>query len=190
MNNLEVEKMVSSFDFATFLNPKEGNQENYGAIIIITDKQYIIAYNDYDGLGYHGDSIRKILCEIYQEDRFSPIVTPSFVKENFIIGTMMSGPNMTYLLFNLERLKEITPNQFKLFEELEKKYNDLIKKKAEEKNESIVIFTEEGMEFATKDFELLEKALEKRVSSKKTLREEECIIGESLFEENSLGGRR
>lgn len=190
MYDFELNKMMENFDFESFMNPPESEDRLLGGWLIITDNQYVMGYNDFDGMGYHGDSIRRALCEIFDEGRYSQFGSPSFVNKNFIIGTMMSGQDNMYILFDLNQLRSITPNQYKLFEEFKNKYNDIIKRKSIILGNNTVFYENNGTEVVSKDLDLVSYVLCQKIDENKKLPKDVEIIGETLEKKSSKEGIR
>lgn len=158
----EIKEMIDNFRFEEFLNPPKDSKKALGAWLIITDEQCVMGYNDHNGEGYHSDSIRKAFCKVLDEEKYSPFVTPSYTQSQYIIGTMMSAPQKSYILFRIDRLEEISSNQLKLLEKFQEKYNDLIEKRSLELHESVVLFEHKGMEIPGYNLDTFYNYLSKR----------------------------
>ena len=181
MDDIELKKMIETFDFDNFLNPPEEQSEVFGGWVIITDTQCAVGYNDYDGLGYHGDSVRRALCEILDVGRYSHLVTPTVSQSNYLIGTMMAGANTAYILFPLDNIGSITPNQLKLFEKFKEEYNKVIENKSEVLHQGIVKIEKEKVEYVTKNLNILYEVLSGMVDENKMIPEDVNVIGKTLY---------
>lgn len=179
----EVRKMIDNFNMEEFLQLDSVQKQLYGAWIIITDNQYVVGNNENDKLGYHADSIRKVLCEIFDVDRYHKIVTPTYSKNNFIIGTLISSFDMADILFSINDLDGITPNQLLLFEKFMDEYNDIVKNKSSELGRRLVSFSIDGVIYSTEDFSILHDVLLRKVDKYKEIPQDINIIGKGIEEE-------
>ncbi len=180
----EVYHMIDSFNFNDFLNSKKDNNTTIGAWIIVTDSQCILGYTDYEGLGYHSDSLMKTFQILLHEDRYSPLVSPRFTNQNYLIGIMMSGSAANYILFDLDQVNTITPNQKKLFDEMASKYDEVVKNKAKELGQDIVIVKSNDVEYTGDNLSFISDYL--KVNEDKQIPYDFCNIGQLYLDTNKV----
>ena len=196
--NYDLAPLIHDFDFYDFIDYAEKYKEeikDYGAFIVITDKQYIIGYNASFGMGTHLSSFARVLKDIKGGGN---IINSEEAKKltdecinSFLTGRIMyercdsvGRPRCEgHISFNLIG-KTITQEQLKTFNKFKEDYgqeiNRIIKKYGKDKFKIIVTYkTETGMleSIITDNLDDVYEVLEKYVDVEKTVDIEERIIG-------------
>ena len=180
-----VEEMISAFDMKKFLQSNEEDQPN-GAFAIITDQQVILSYTENHGRGLHYDAISKALCEIMEEDKDEDSLAylRSVSAQYFIVVRMINELDLNYIIFELNFLRNITPNQLSLFEKFMNQYNSLVSNFSKERGRPTVLVELRGKELFYDDLEPIYDYLKTIVDENRVIPQELKVIGEITLDSN------
>ena len=197
--NYSVKPMIDSFNFDEFLNLNRTSKRKL-AFLVVTAKQLIYGYTKNYGLGSHDGAVSNAVREAYNrplmETEGEQFRISEAIKKQFITAHFANEPDIgVYLAFYFQDLKAISLAEFTMFEQFYYKYNDTIYNYSKTCGHPIVtavlpdlsepVVDEFGYEstsntITSNDLSDVLKFLKKIVSNKKSLPEDQKIIGETL----------
>lgn len=196
--NYDLTPLIEGFDFYEFVDYAERFKEeikDYGAFIVITDKQYIIGYNASFGQGTHLSSFARVLKDIkgggtiINSDEAKKLTDECI--DSFLTGRIMyercesaGRPKCEgHISFNLVN-KTITQEQLSTFEKFKEDYGleikRIVRKYGIDKFKIIVTFkTQDGQleSITTDNLDDVYELLKNFVSKDKIVDIDEHIIG-------------
>ena len=129
--NFELEPLINNFSFIDFISEGiEYQYDDYGAFLVITDKQYIIGYNAGFGVGGHHSAFARVFKDIcgggtINNDR-DMVRLCSSCKSNFLIARIVFEKvydDCVGCIRFIYPKDGITAEQFTVFEKFYEDYN-------------------------------------------------------------------
>ena len=133
--NFDIKEMIDNFDYYDYLI-NLNNQDRNNAFLIITDKQYIIGYNQNYGEGIHNHAFARCMKDLKGGGTILQKEEKELTSEcinNYLTGRLTYEDNRKYILFNLTtgdktiKNKNISPKQYEVFKMFYDDYNERIK---------------------------------------------------------------
>ena len=201
--NFNIYDMINDFSFYDLIYRTKATQCDYGAFLVITDKQYILGYNADYGRGSHQQALARCMAEIdggknisiykdsvYYADKciqtfLTARILYTYVGENENFQPTFNG-NIIFLLDD----KKITPEQMKCFEKFYEDYGNEIARTCNSYSMmvSFSYYDEEGNRKSnySRNLDNIYEYLKTVVSDKipKVSDEDEIIIGEQVKQNN------
>ena len=136
--NFDLYELINDFDFFSFIHEVKNSGEEHGAILVLTDTQYILGYCASFGIGNHLGTEARIYQDLhgggYIDSEKDALVLANLCKENYVIARIIyeayyDNENYRpifngYIHFYLQKNginKKITPGMYKSFLKF---YND------------------------------------------------------------------
>lgn len=196
--NYDIMPLIQNFDFYDFIDYAERFKEeikDYGAFIVITNKQYIIGYNASFGEGTHLSSFARVMKDIKGGGNIINSEEANHLTNecmnNFLTGRIMyercesaGRPKCAgHISFNLIN-KTITKEQLDTFEKFKEDYGleikRIVRKYGIDKFKIIITYkTQEGLlnSITTDNLDEVYNILQNYVSQDKIVDIDESIIG-------------
>ena len=196
--NFDIYQMMKAFDFYTFCEEvsKKKFGEDHGAILAITDKQYVLTYTAGLGAGPHGGTQARIYAELHgggkiQDDgtalHLSTLLNQEYINARIIGERYDNQRTEICIIFNLPRSSKITDGMFRNFEKFYIDYNEDIKNVSKKYGLIVsVIYTDANGKFVNYESSSLDEFyqdLKTKVNSSIMVDDNEVIIGQTANNE-------
>jgi len=137
---LIIQSGIANFDLKDFFEFENTSDLFSGAVLLITSKQVVMVLNK--ELGFHIQTFAAIISEIYNKsldiNDDKKVFEFGYQAFDMINASLVNSDSNCYILFNLSNIKEISINEFKMFEKFYLEYNDTINNVSHKLNKKIV----------------------------------------------------
>lgn len=133
--NFDLSELMANFDFFDFCDEAKGRgsmyQPEHGAVLVITNSQYILSYNSSFGVGTHMATLARIYADIHNYGFISDNIVASHLssecESKYICARIFYENNAGYISFNLAPSgysNDLTPEMFDVFSKFYHDYNE------------------------------------------------------------------
>lgn len=160
--NFDIKEMISIFDFDNFIKRGKKRISN-SAILLITNKQYIISYTANKGKGYHSFAFTRLLKELMGGGSINSSKEAIEIKkmlEKYIHARILFEDNNGAIIFS--GLNNLNKYNYNIFLQFYDDYNEVIKNICNKNKFIVGFYNEADKQFITsKDLDKLLFEIEK-----------------------------
>ena len=171
-------KSIANFDLEEFYLRSNNFCDDYGACLLITPKQILLALNGGDGRGVHNTTFSYLMSEVFNIplEGLAPMqISKCKGFENMIHARLVNDSSSRSMLFSMHKVDKISVEEYNSFVEFYNEYNDRIRALSEKLNTNLVMYGIGEEDGESKDLTPLLEILKKLVDVNKKGSDEEII---------------